>query len=352
LLPKPASLGSVVRAAVALVFGAGCAASYAGPPSAHFDGARFHNDPEVRELTAVDVVHWWASAKPTPWPDWVDWAPGSGPSRPPAIVDDDHVRVTWVNHSTALIQMSGVNILTDPVWSARVGPTSWLGPARHHAPGVRFEDLPRIDAVLISHDHYDHMDLPTLERLAARDGPRVISGLGNGRLLDRALIRPHQELDWWDCRSIGRVRVCAVPAQHNSRRGIADGARTLWVGFWVESSAGSVFFAGDTGFGPHFAAIRARMGAPCVALLPIGAYLPRWFMKDIHMSPADAVRAEDVLGPRLAIAVHFATFQQSDEGMWEPAGELGLALAKTPAVRAPFVVPDFGEARDVTCRDR
>ncbi len=332
----------------ALVATAACSRPvYSGPVSAHFDGERFHNNPPAPPPTAGDLLRWSVEEDRTAWPASADWAPGAGPTRPSAVVDGRDVRITFVNHSTLLIQMAGLNILTDPVWSWRVGPTPWLGPRRHHAPGVRFEDLPHIDAVVLSHDHYDHMDLPTLARLAARDAPVVFAGLGNGPLLANAHVAPAVELDWWDCRPLGGARICALPAQHNSRRGLLDGNQTLWASYWIESAAGSVYFAGDSGFGPHFEAIRARMGAPCVALLPIGAYLPRWFMKGSHMSPADAVRAHDVLGAGTSIAMHIETFEQSDEGMYEPAGELGLALGQ--GKHAPFVVPAFGEARSFRC---
>jgi L-ascorbate metabolism protein UlaG (beta-lactamase superfamily) len=324
-----------------------CASSYRGPVSGHFDGARFHNDPPERSIGVTDLFRWWVTADSIPWPRWEDWPSGEGPSRPrPAAVDDD-VRVTFVNHSTMLVQMDGVNILTDPVWSDSVGPTSFLGPKRHHAPGVRFVDLPHIDAVTISHDHYDHLDLPTLERLTARDAPLVIAGLGTGPLLASASILPNVELDWWQCRAIRSVTVCALPARHHGLRSATDANTRLWASYWISGAAGSVFVAGDTAFGGHFEQIRARMGAPCVALLPIGAYLPRWFMKGNHMNPDDAVRAHDVLGPQLSIAMHFATFKQSDEGMYEPAGDLGVALSK--GRHAPFIVPRFGEETVVRC---
>ena len=324
-----------------------CSQAYRGPVSGHFDGKQFHNDPSVVPPNVGDLLWWSLTADRIPWPDWVAWPPGSGPSHPPDVVDGDELRVTWVNHSTMLVQVGGMNILTDPVWSDVVGPTSWLGPRRHHAPGVRFEGLPHIDAVVLSHDHFDHLDLPTLRRLSARDAPAVFAGLGNAAWLTASSVARATELDWWECRTVRSVRICALPAQHGSRRGVADGNGSLWVSYWIEGAGGSVYFAGDTGFGPHFAQVRQRMGAPCVSLLPIAAYRPRWFMKGNHMDPEEAVRAHDLLGAKLGIAMHFATFEQSDEGMYQPGGELGLALRGAP--HAPFVVPAFGEARVVRC---
>jgi|HubBroStandDraft_1064217.scaffolds.fasta_scaffold75342_2 L-ascorbate metabolism protein UlaG (beta-lactamase superfamily) len=348
----PVTLSSVRSRAIREAVGAvavaaslcSCAGpAYRGPVSPHFDGVLFHNDPTTPVVDFGDVFRWQSRANPTPWPDWVETP---APTKPAPKAQPGEIAVTFVNHSTLLVQTGDLNILTDPVWSYRVGPVAWLGPRRHHAPGIRFEDLPRIDAVVLSHDHFDHMDLPTLRTLIARDNPVVFAGLGNETNLAETVPRL-VTLDWWQCRPLGKGRICALPAQHNSRRGLFDSNRTLWVSYWIESPAGSVFFAGDTGLGPHFARIRERMGAPCVALLPIGAYWPRWFMAVNHMSPADAVEAHDTLGAQVSIAMHFGTFQQSDEGRDDPARDLALALAT--GSHAPFYAPSVGEERAVRC---
>src|SRR5688572_3378031 len=264
-----------------------------GPVSDHFDGSRFHNHHSGWQSEG-SFLKWQLTAKRGPWRHWVD-AP-AGPA-PPVRVSDGRLRVTFINHATTLIQMDGLNILTDPIWSERCSPVSWAGPKRHRAPGIRFEDLPPIDVVLVSHNHYDHLDVPTLRRLAARDRPRILAGLGNAELLADAGIPNGDELDWWDAREVGRgVHAFATPAKHFSGRTPFDRNHTLWMAWVLEGPAGRVYFAGDTGYGGHFAAARARLGPMRLALLPIGAYDPQWVMGDVHMDPAGAVRAHHDLG--------------------------------------------------------
>jgi L-ascorbate metabolism protein UlaG (beta-lactamase superfamily) len=214
-----------------------------------------------------------------------------------------------VNHSTVLVQIDGLNLLTDPVWSDRVGPASWLGVKRLREPGLRIEDLPPIDAGLLSHNHYDHLDLPTLRRIEERFRAPVITGLGNAEFLRRKGIPGGVDLGWWEDHVLAPgVRVTAVPAAHFSGRGLFDRDRTLWCGFVVEGPSGRVYYAGDTGWGPHFAEVRARFGPVRLALLPIGAYRPRWFMKPVHVDPFEAVAAalarlrdEGVRPPRFVV---------------------------------------------------
>lgn len=303
---------------------------YRGPKSDHFDGRRFLNLQPTRHAGIADLLKWLTHREPGVWAKWREITPAAPP--PPRVED---LRVTWVNHSTMLVQIANVNILTDPIWSDRCSPVSWAGPRRHHAPGIRFEDLPPIDVVLISHNHYDHMDVPTLKRLSREHAPRVYVGLGNGAFLEGA-----HDLDWWEAAEIvPGVRVHAVPAQHFSSRGVTDRDANLWCGFVIETPRGNVYFAGDTGYGPHFAMIRARFGAMRLALLPIGAFRPEWFMCGVHISPRDAVRAARELGAENAIPMHYFTFHLGDDGQEEPAEVLRQELARGTGVRFTILEP-------------
>jgi len=258
------------------------------------------------------------------------------------------MRVTFVNHATSLVQMDGVNVLTDPIWSERCSPVSFAGPRRAVPPGLRLDQLPPIDVVVISHNHYDHLDLPTLRAVAAAHRPRILVPRGNRSLLDRSRIRNVEELDWWQSVEIrGGVRIAAVPAQHFSGRGLFDRDRALWAGWVATGPAGSAYFAGDTGFGPHFREIRDRFGSPRLALLPIGAYRPEWFMSRVHMSPEEALRAHEILGAGTSVGIHFGTFRLADDGQDEPAARIE-ALTRENSPAAPrFRVLGFGEGCDV-----
>lgn len=326
----------------------GCATfaapGYEGPVSKNFDGKQFLNEEPMQQHKRMDMLRWMVNRKQGPWPEWVDAEPGP---KPPERVGQGDLRVTFINHSTTLVQLDGLNILTDPVWSDRVGPTSWLGVKRHRAPGIRFEDLPPIDAVLISHNHYDHLDLPTLQRLAEEHNPKILVGLGvNAYLQENGLHNGH-DMDWWKSVQIGETEITFVPARHWSSRGLTDRAATLWGGFVVSSPTGSVYFAGDTGWGSHFEQIGERFAPIRLAILPIGAFLPVWFMKDVHISPEEAVEAHEVLGASTSIAVHYGTFPLADDGMLEPIVRLDLAKAKRYPNLPRFWALDFGEGVDV-----
>lgn len=314
---------------------------YRGPVSDHFDGRRFHNASGAAPHGLRDVLKWVLHRQRGTWRSWTEASAGPAP---PRRVDD--LRVTFVNHATTLIQISGVNVLTDPVWSDRVSPVSFAGPKRVRPPGIRFEDLPPIDVVLVSHNHYDHTDLATLRRLAARDAPLVLTGLGVSAILPRAVRAA--ELDWWQSVDVAPgVTVAAVPVQHFSGRGLSDRNGTLWTGFVVSAPAGRVFFAGDTGYGPHFREIARRFPEIRLAILPIGAYRPEWFMGPVHETPAQAVDAMRDLGATTAVGMHFGTFELTDEGEDEPPADLAKALDAAGEPRPRFWVLGFGEGRDV-----
>jgi L-ascorbate metabolism protein UlaG (beta-lactamase superfamily) len=321
----------------------GCSAAvHRGPPGEHFDGRRFHNVPEVDQPGFGDLLRWIGNRSRGVWKS-LQKPPGAPPPRRVSCPD---MRVTFVGHSTLLIQPAGLNLLTDPIWSERASPVRHLGPRRHHPPGIRFEDLPPIDAVVVSHNHYDHLDVPTLRRLAHEHAPTIVVGLGNERLLRRKRIAGARALDWEGRVDLGNgVSIVGVQVQHWSLRGLADRDRALWLGYVIETPCGKVYFAGDTGFGPHFEQTARRHGPMRLALLPIGAYRPRWFMQSSHIDPAQAVAAHRLLGARTSVAMHYGTFALADEGEHEPRTELVRHL--DPSERPRFWLLDHGEGRDV-----
>lgn len=265
------------------------------------------------------MLRWKLTSRAEPSPEFID---DVTEFVPPQRVEGGELRVTLVNHSTVLLQAAGVNILTDPMWSERASPFSWIGPRRHRRPGVRQQHLPPIDIVLLSHNHYDHLDLATLRWLARRGESAFVAPLGLERLLSLRGIGPAHELDWGEAWRCDRVTIHCVPALHFASRTLFDHNRTLWCGYVIEYRNRKVYFAGDTGFGAHFRHIREVFGAPSVALLPIGSYQPRWFMSAIHMAPEDAVQAHQVLGARISVAIHHGTFQLGDDGIDKAKHEL------------------------------
>jgi L-ascorbate metabolism protein UlaG (beta-lactamase superfamily) len=313
-----------------------------GAPSDHFDGRVFRNTTGGAGKSFADFSRWQRTRRPKPWPQWVE-----NRARPslPATLAPGATALTFVNHITFLVQFAGLNVLTDPVYSERVSPFRSAGPRRVRAPGLPFEALPRIDLVLVSHNHYDHLDLDTLRRLAATHAPRFITGLGNAAFLRDHGVRDVVELDWWQSTGQRDALVTFTPAQHWSGRGLRGRNRTLWGGLMLRHGATQLYFAGDTGYGAHFAAIRRRLGPIDLALLPIGAYEPRWFMQEQHMDPDDAVRAHLDLGARVSVATHFGCFQLTDEGIDDPVRELALAREQRAVPAESFQVFEVGETR-------
>jgi L-ascorbate metabolism protein UlaG (beta-lactamase superfamily) len=314
--------------------------------SDHFDGERFLNPGRPRpELSFLDFWRWRLNGDHTPWPDEVP----NGPSdRPPERVADDALRVSFVGHATVLIQVAGLNLLTDPIWSDRASPFSWIGPERVQDPGIAFEDLPPIDAVLVSHNHYDHLDEATLAKLWAVHRPRIIAPLGNeGIIRSRDSSIKVDSVDWSETiRLSAEVSVTAEQSLHWSQRGLFDGDEALWAAYVITTPSGQIFFSGDTGYGDGelFRAARRKYGEFRLALLPIGAYEPRWIMGYSHMTPEESVFAHRDLGARHSLAIHHGAFRVSDEGRDDPAQALETARTQRGVAEEAFRVLEAGES--------
>ena len=319
---------------------------YRGPLSDHFDGVRFFNPGQPStDRSLVDLARWRFGGSRSPWGP----APG-GRCVPAAAVGG--LAVTLVGHASLLLQIGGRTLLIDPVWAERASPVQWAGPRRVNAPGIAFADLPPIDAVLITHDHYDHLDTAALRRLWRRGRPRVVAPLGNDAVIGRDAPEIVVEtLDWGQSAALGDgVTAWLHPAHHWSARGIGDRRMALWGGFVITSAAGRVYVAGDTAYGDGgiFRDVRSRYGAPDVAILPIGAYEPRWFMKDQHVDPAEAVQVMLDCGARQALGVHWGTFQLTDEPRLAPAEALAAALRRRGLGPASFVAMRPGDSWSMT----
>jgi L-ascorbate metabolism protein UlaG (beta-lactamase superfamily) len=330
------------------------------PVSDHFDGKTFFNpwdrkeasDPEggQRQRGTFWYLWRWLTADGRPqWPEIKELPPAP---RPPFRVAQGKIRITIIGHATFLIQMDGVNILTDPIWSERCSPVSWAGPRRYQPPGIPFQDLPPIDVILISHNHYDHMDLPTLRRLATSGTPRALVPLGNRALVAETGIPQVEALDWWDSVTLrSRLTVTMVPARHFSGRTPWDRNRTLWGGYVVSGPSGTVYFAGDTAYGPHIQEIGKKYFPITVALLPISPFrtgkpndhTPSRFSR-VHMGPNEAVRAHLDLKAGKSIAAHFRVFRLGWDGFDDAINELFLTLQKEQVPEADFIVPDPGRS--------
>jgi L-ascorbate metabolism protein UlaG (beta-lactamase superfamily) len=324
--------------------------TYNGPVSDHFDGQRFFDPDGVPPKSLREVLRW-QFGRDRQRQAWPKWAPSPHADNPPARVDGDKVRLSFVGHVTWLIQTSGLNILVDPVWSMRASPFPWAGPKRSNDPGMAFDALPKVDVVLVSHGHYDHLDLATLSKLTAKFSPRVITPLGNDvtmRAADSAI--KAEAFDWKDRVELGNgLAVTLVPTRHWSARSLFDRNKTLWASFVLETPAGKLYIVCDSGYGDgmHFRRVAEAHGPLRLAILPIGAYEPREFMRDQHMNPSDAVKALADCGAQQALAHHHGTFQLTDEAIDAPVIALGEALDEAKVPREKFAVLKPGQVVEI-----
>lgn len=318
---------------------------YKGPASDHFDGRKFRNPGDIEAKGLKELFRWMLNRQRQPWLRKEKLPAGPRPS--PFI--DDSIRVTFVNHSSFLIQVDGLNVLTDPVWSNRTSPFQWAGPKRFREPGIKFSELPKIDVVLLSHNHYDHFDLPTVRKIYQLHQPRFIVPLGMNLHLAKENIKNGSQLDWWEEISISTgVSIKSVPAQHFSGRGTIDRDRTLWCGYVITTSRGNIYFAGDTGYNTTtFVEIGKHFGKIALALIPIGAYKPEWFMSPIHCTPEEAVIIHKEVNASQSIATHFGTFPLADDSQDDPINDLTTALDKHKVRRENFLILSEGIPYDL-----
>ena len=309
------------------------------PVSDHCDGRVFRNRGPVPDRGPADVIRWWRSRVSTPWP-------ASLPVAAHPLPDDvapGQIAATFIGHSTFLIRTADQIVLTDPVFTSHAGPFGRFGPRRVRQPAHALADIHRVDLVLVSHNHYDHLQRQSLRDIEARFHPRFVTTLGNRRLLRQIGLKEVVELDWWEDTVAGPTTITCMPAQHFSARGPFDRNHTLWGGFALAGSSGkTIYFAGDTGWGPHVAEIAARLPRIDLAFLPIGAYDPRWFMAPVHVDPEEAVRMHLALRATVSVGMHFGTFKLTDEAIDEPVERLVRAREAAGLPPDAFRIPDFG----------
>lgn len=312
----------------------------------HFDGDRFFNPEPARHPDKTrrsgflrllqarlrrDQVAW------APWPAFIENTayPPPEPGTP---------SVTWIGHSSFLLCLEGLTLLTDPVFSERCSPVGFAGPKRVRPPGLSIEALPKIDLILLSHNHYDHMDIPSLRLIRQRfPAVHIVTSLGNRAFLMRQRLPGATELDWWGTTTVHGAHITATPARHFAARTLWDRNKTLWAGFMLNHHGRKIYFAGDSGYTRFFSEIHHRLGAPDFALLPIGAYEPREVMATVHMDPREAVQAFKDLRAQRAVGMHFGTFQLTGEPIDAPVAELAVAREAADILPERFFTLDVGQ---------
>lgn len=324
---------------------------YDGPVTDHFDGVNFFNPDGEPPKGFVDLIKWQLGNGRKTWPDSY---PSPFQDKPPPRVEGDALRACFVGHATVLLQTGGLNILTDPLWSQRASPVTFAGPKRVNPPGIAFEDLPKIDVVLLSHNHYDHMDVATLQRLHREHGTLVVAPLGNDTIL-----RSHDASfrvavgDWGDTIQLSdSVTATLEPMHHWSARGLSDRRNALWAAFVLQGPMGKIYHIGDTGFhrGINYQAAYDKYGGFRLAILPFAAYQPRHFMKPQHQNPEEAVRGHLLCGAEMTLGHHWGTFQLTDESIEDQIADLDAARAKHGVSADVFRRLQPGEVWDVPKR--
>jgi len=322
---------------------------YKGPKSDHYDGVNFFNPDGVSPRKLTEVLQWQLKGRQAKWP--AEYPSPFDGAKPEARVEGDPVKITMIGHATLLIQTQGLNFITDPVFVKRASPTQWVGPARVNPPGIRFEDLPPIDYVLLSHNHYDHLDLVTLKRLSDEHSATIICPLGNDSIVNSKT--PDAKFvvgDWGDVFDLkNEMKVHFEPCHHWSARGTKDRRMALWAAFVLETPNGKIYHVGDTGFhdGINYKALYEKHGPVLAAILPIGAYEPRWFMKGQHQNPDEAVQGHMLCHAQTTISHHWGTFQLTDEAIEAPLVALAEAKEKHGIADDAFIVLRPGEGKMV-----
>lgn len=315
--------------------------SYYGPISDHFDGKKFFNPGHPSRKSNLTMLRWWWYRNQAKWPLHVENKPHP---KITTTIPSDKVKITFINHATVLIQTNQFNLLADPIWSERASPFSWIGPKRVRDPGIPFHELPPIDVVLISHNHYDHLDISTLQKLQAHFHPIFLVPLGNKNLLIKNGMTRVIEMDWWQQHKFKNdITITFLPTLHWSARWLNDRYNTLWGSYGIDIGKIKIYFAGDTAYSDNFKIIQQRWGKPDLALLPIGGYLPEWVMQQSHLNPYEAVKAHLDLGAKQSIAIHYGTFQLSDEAFDQPNIDLKKALKLNSLSDKQFLLLPEGE---------
>lgn len=319
----------------------GCVTKPKYPITDHYDGERFYHAGRSSDKSFWSVIKWTFTRPDANYPDWIE---NSYKPELPTSLDLAQVAVTFVNHASFLLQTKNYNFLTDPLWSERTSPVNFAGPKRIRKPGIELDQLPAIQFILISHNHYDHMDIDTIEKLHEKFSPVFIMPLGNATYLEHIKGLKVVELDWWESHTINSAKITLVPARHWSSRTLTDKRKALWGGFVVEADQQKIYFSGDSGYSETvFKKIGETFKGFDLSLLPIGAYEPRWFMKENHMNPEEAVIVHQEVQSAQSLGMHYGCFRLSDEKWEQPAMDLEAAKKKYKVDR--FNILEVGQTK-------